>query len=112
MKKWRIWYNNNVVIECDNEQEWADAPELGVQAIYEFNGYDKHGARLGVILNGSDWYWIYQGNAYQSNTSNDEVGVWVHNPAPEGSISKRGQWTTDEEMARISQELVDWITDG
>lgn len=112
MKRWRIWYNNNVVIECDNEQEWADAPELGVQAVYQFEGYDRHGSRLGTMFQGSDWYWMYDGKMYDSADSSDEIGVWLPNPAPEGAICKRGLYLTEQEHKQIMNNIGDWLVNG
>lgn len=111
MKKWRIWYNNNVIIECDNQQEWTDAPELGVQLVYQSEGYDQHGTKLGQIFMGSDWYWMHNGVIGQSDSAT-EMGVWIQNPAPVGAVSKRGLYITDEEMTQIMENFNNWLVNG
>lgn len=112
MKKWRVWYNNNLIIEFDNEQEWADAPELGVQVVYEFHGYDRHGTRLGRLFQGSDWYWMYEGKMYENGMSTKTRGVWLPNPAPTGAICKRGLYLTDDEQTEFLQNLKNWLENG
>jgi len=106
---WKIWYINNLTVEGYTSAEWADAPEDGVIGIAVRYGVDIYGRTLAATYHSGDWYWMFENNIHQNTESTWIQNYWVPNPAPEGSISKRGIWTTDDDMLRVERELVEWV---
>lgn len=107
---WRIWYINNLIVDGTTEEDWANAPATGVLAIAAYFGRDEYNRKLGGVWSGSDWYWMVNGEIYQNSDSTDEPNYWLPNPAPEGSVSKQGKWTTNEEMETIHTQQINWIS--
>jgi hypothetical protein len=106
---WKIWYTDNITIEGTTPEEWAAAPAEGVLFIAAIFGVDNYGRKLTQTLSGTDWYWMYDGQLYQNNESTWEIDYWVDNPAPEGSVSKKGKWTTNEDMEYVMSLAMEWI---
>jgi hypothetical protein len=106
---WKIWYVNNVTVTGYTQEEWASAPSEGVLAITAYYGNDAYGRKLNQIWSGSDWYWMINGQIYQSLSSADEPNIWLENPAPAEAVSKSGKWTTNEEMLAVENAILEWI---
>lgn len=107
---WKIWYKGDLKIEGTTEAEWAAAPTEGVICVAARYGQDPYGIELGAVFSGSDWYWMYEGQLYQSGTSSDTPGEWLPSGAPDGAVLKRGEWTTNEEMNADEAEMMQWVT--
>lgn len=106
---WRIWYIDGIV-DGSTPDDWNNAPSENVLAIAVFYGLDSHGTKLQEVYNGSDWYWMYNGNIYQNGKSTYTKNFWVDNPAPTGAVSKKGKYTTDEQMNEVCNLQLEWIS--
>lgn len=105
---WKIWYVDNTSIEGTSEAEWNSAPDTGVLIVACRYGHDEHGRTLAALFYSSDWYWMYEGNIYQNAESTWTPNYWVDNPAPLGSVSKKGKWTTDAHMMQVENDAIEW----
>lgn len=104
----RIWYEDQT-IDGETFQDWSNAPETGIVAVYKHFGY-KGNIKLGVICSGSDWYWMTEDGMIDSNGySGDEIGVWVDVDLPEGAIAKKGKWVSLERLSEVDQEILEVI---
>ena len=107
---WRIWYNDNSVVDGSTEADWSAAPDDGVLGIAVQFGRNNNGIMLGELLIGSDWYWMYQGKLYQSGTTSEIVGDWLPSNSPEGSIEKKARWGSDVQVSNVGNEMLAWVT--
>lgn len=109
MINWRIWYVNDLIIDGATAEDWVSAPDEGVLAIAVHYGNDVYGRKLGEYLSGSDWYWMFENKIYHNCDSTWERDSWLPNPAPVGSVSKKGKWTDDVILDRVLQQQVEWL---
>lgn len=101
---WTIWYVDNKLTGT-TVQEWIDAPDTDVLAVYRLLARDEFG-NLGHICLGSDWYWMLpDGGIGESLTTSDNPGEWVELNAPEGAHVKRGRWSSDERIQQVYDDL-------
>lgn len=106
---WRIWYKGNVKVDGSTAADWAAAPDDGVIGIVVKFGIDEYQSPLNEWISGSDWYWMYNDNIYQSNSSSDVPGEWLPHNAPAGAVLKTGRWTSEAELAQIDAEMLEYI---
>jgi hypothetical protein len=106
---WKIWYKDNIVIEGVTAEDWAAAPDENVVGIAAHFGRNENNIMLGALVSGSDWYWLYDNQIHQSGTSSEIPGEWLAHSAPEGAILKKGSWTSNEEIARVDIEMIEWV---
>jgi len=110
MVNFRIWYLDGTIVDGSTIEDWTVAPENDVLVIGSYLYTDDYNRKIGQYYAYSDWYWMIDGEIYQNNISSPEdVNAWVDNPAPEGAISKRAIWTTDEHMEQVINEMWEWI---
>jgi hypothetical protein len=110
MVSFRIWYVDGTIIDGNSESDWIAAPDNGVAMVAAYYGNDEYGRKLGQFLSGSDWYWMFENDLYHNSYSTYEVDFWVDNPAPEGAISKKGKWTTEENLENIVLLAIEWLS--
>ena len=112
MEWFKIWYSDGEVIGTTQE-DWQQAPEDNVIAVYEFLGRNSDGIPLAMTHSGSDWYWLAQdGRVGQNGASTMMVGHWLDHDAPPGAILKRGVWVSQERLDQSMQELRELIASG
>lgn len=105
---WKAWYCGGMAV-CSTEAEWENLPDDGMLGyVVLFNELKEDGKHHHRISTGRDWYW-------KSAGMRDDPIYGYSNDEPEeirrrypGANLKRGKWTDDPEMYRVSAEMAEW----
>ncbi len=105
---WKAWYTDGSVYDS-KQTIWQDLPDDGaVSVVLYFDEVDHSGKPIRRTLEGSDYYFMAPGlndNIYGESFAQVRYDVVkdIARRHPGASI-KRGKWTDDETMRRISKE--------
>ena len=100
---WRAWYTNGRVYDSETTR-WEDLPETGVLFIrlyYRTRPYGRY-------MSGSDYYWRSVDGAIYAH--DHVLSAQIPQECWDASLVKRGEWTTDQEMADVMYGAVDTAT--
>jgi hypothetical protein len=100
---WKAWYSGGRAF-CSTGTDWADLPDEGVLGIVVvFDEVSPAGTRLHRFVSGTDLYWMVDILGHPT------ICQGSHDDKPErrypGASIKKGVWTSDEEMARVNDEM-------
>jgi len=105
---WKAWYVGGAAF-CSTEVEWSELPDDGMLGyVILFDQLGPDGKHLHRISTGRDWYWKSDGMKEDPiyGYSDDEPAEILAR-YPSASL-KRGKWTDDPEMYRVSAEMQGW----
>jgi hypothetical protein len=95
--RWRAWYTEGRIFDGEGFEDWQALPDDGVLTVML---WFANGTRR--IEQGNDSYFATPEGIYgHSNETVAEI-----EPRYPGASVKRGKWTTDAEMDRVTTEAI------
>jgi hypothetical protein len=96
--RFKVWYVGGASTEGESFADWQALPDDGVLSVMLWH---EDGTRR--VMQGNDFYFATPGGVYGHN---DHPQQETERRYPGASV-KRGMWTTDEIMEKVSQEAME-----